>query len=759
MLDPTALLKRLNTPQRSAVTHGEGPVLILAGAGSGKTRVITHRIAWLIGSADVSPREIVAVTFTNKAAAEMRGRVEQRLGHDISGAFIGTFHSYGLRLLRANALAAGYPPSFVIYDTTDQRALVRAVLKELEIDEKAFPPRQVLSWISKRKNELLDPDEAESKARYPHEKIQAACYRAYEERLARCAAVDFDDLLVKPVRLFRAHPEIALRYARRTRWLLVDEYQDTNPIQYALIRHLSAEHGNVCCVGDEDQSIYGFRGADVRNILDFSRDYPQATVIKLEQNYRSTSRIIDSAAAVIANNVDRHEKTLWTENPEGERIVCHTARDDREEADFVVDGMLSLARRTTIPLEEMAILYRTNATSRLFEDRLASRNIPYRIVGSLRFYDRKEIKDLIAWLRLIAHPGSDQDFLRAACTPPRGIGAKTLQDLALRAEALGSSLFEATEDVIAHPEGFTSRAVKALGAFRNIIRDLAELSRGISTTAVVTSIMEAIGYAAYLEKAYPNDFVSRVEHLDALTSAAEEHDEAGAPDDVAGFLDRISLRSDSDDVQGAKGPSLMTVHAAKGLEFDAVYIAGVNEDLFPHARAAQEPDGMEEERRLMYVAMTRARKQLTLSSAHFRRQYGEPILCHPSCFLAEIPQEHVELSDNKPRAGLPDAPVGGAFRGWSPGRQTSKSGRKASPASRTPAAGTSRPRGELHIEADPEAIASGEMPFRKGMQITHPAFGPGVILGVSGAGDRLTLDIRFERAGRKRILPKYTTLL
>ncbi len=768
MHDAERFLAKLNEPQRAAVSHGDGPLLILAGAGSGKTRVITHRIAFLIGVCGVLPREIVAVTFTNKSAAEMKERVEKRLGHAITGAFIGTFHAFGLRLLRANALAAGYPPSFVIYDTTDQLAVMRAVLKELSIDDKAFPPRQVLSWISRTKNELIAPDEATSKARFPHEKVMARCYKAYEESLKRVAAVDFDDLLVKVVRLLRANPEIAERYARRIRYLLVDEYQDTNPMQYALIRLLSKEHRNVCCVGDEDQSIYAFRGADIRNILDFTRDHPDATIVKLEQNYRSSKRIIKAAAAVIGNNEERHEKTLWTDNPEGAKLVWHEVTDDRKEADLVVRQLVATSSERGVPLEECAILYRTNATSRLFEDRLAARNIPYRIVGSLRFYDRKEIKDLLAWVRLIVHPDSDQDFHRACSTPPRGIGAKTLEVLATIAREKGSSLHAALEHALAG-DALSGRAHKALASFAETLADLRELVAQVTTAATLTSIIEAIDYAAHLEKAHPADHASRAENLDALVSAAEEHDEAGAPDGLAGFLDRVSLRSDTDDVQGARGPSLMTVHAAKGLEFDVVFLVGMNKDLFPHARAQADPKGLEEERRLMYVAMTRARKHLTLTSAQFRRQYGEPIVSDPSLFLAEIPEEFLDSHRAAPDPLALDAPVGGAYGGWSGrsggsrgARVTHAGGRSAAtrPSKPAPAAGTARRSGQVRVERDPGASASdGDCPFSKGMTLRHPAFGRGTVLSVSGSGDRLTLEIRFEKAGLKRIMPRYVTLL
>ena len=746
MFDQQEILGRLNDAQREAVVHSDGPLLILAGAGSGKTRVITHRIAWLIAARGAQPRDIVAVTFTNKAAGEMRERIENRLGRALTGAFIGTFHALGLRILRANAIAAGYPPGFVIYDTTDQLALTKAAIKKLGVDDKAYPPRQVLTWISRTKNELIDPGTAAERARFPNEKVLASCYREYEDQLQVCSAMDFDDLLVRTVLLFRRHPEIAERYARRTRWLLVDEYQDTNPLQYALIRHLAAVHGNVCCVGDEDQSIYSFRGADIRNILDFTRDFADARIVKLEQNYRSTGTILAAASKVIANNAERHDKTLWTENPGGRKIIHYAARDDREEADFVVESMLALRREEEIPLEEMAVLYRTNATSRLFEDRLTSRGIHYRIFGSLRFYDRKEIKDLLAWLRLLAHPDSDQDFLRAAATPPRGLGAKTLEGVGERATEWGCSRHEAARRMVDGESTLTARARGALQRFLATLADLREVGRGLSTAAWVTAVIDAVGLMEYLERAYPADHTQRAENIDALVSAAEEHDEAGAPDGLAGFLDRVSLRSDTDDVQGQNGPCLMTIHAAKGLEFDVVFIAALNEDLFPHARARHENGGLEEERRLMYVAMTRARKRLLLTSAHFRRQYGEPVLSRPSLFLGEIPRKLLEERGSARREDLPRARPGGALAGV-PRRESR----------RTPAAGTARPRGgELHFEPDP--AAGDDSIFRRGMQVHHPGFGRGRILEISGRGQRLTLDIRFERAGRKRIMPHYTTL-
>ncbi len=738
MLDPKKLLETLNPPQQDAVTHGDGPLLILAGAGSGKTRVITSRIAWLISQHGVDPRGIVAVTFTNKAAAEMRERAESALGHDISGAFLGTFHSFGLRILRMHAAEAGYPPSFVIYDTTDQRALVRQISRDLKVDEKEFPARQAIAIISEAKTDLISPSAMLADSHSPAAKTWAEIYREYEKRLKRAGAMDFDDLLVQVIYLFRKHPHIQEKYAQRTQHLLVDEYQDTNPIQYLMIRALAGERRNVCCVGDEDQSIYSFRGADIRNILDFERDYPDARVIKLEQNYRSTSTILAAASAVIRNNMDRHDKKLWTGNPEGEKIALHQARDDREEADLVIADMLHVSRQGHTSLRDMAILYRTNACSRLFEDRLVQKNVPYRVVGSLRFYERREIKDVLAWLRMVVQPHSDQDFLRAASVPPRGLGEKTLASVREIADRNGVSYHEATLDALRHPDALPSRAIKPLTNFIAMIRDLTTFVSSMKTKDALEQIIETIGYERYLEKSFPTDFRSRIENLGALINAAAEHDEKGAPEALAGFLDRVSLRSDTDDVEGEQGPLLMTIHSAKGLEFDHVYIVGFNEGLFPHQLSLSTPEGIEEERRLVYVAITRARRRLVLSMAQLRYNFGNAVRTLPSPFLAEIPAEVLRSTRYAP--------------------PTRKSAPTPVSRHRTPAAGTAKRAGELTYVKDAPDY-SGEGAPEPGMKVRHPKFGQGLVLNIRGTGAGTTVEIRFKDYGLKRVMPKYVPLL
>jgi len=741
MHDAERLLGDLNPPQREAVTHGEGPLLILAGAGTGKTRVITHRIAWLVEAAGAPPHEIVAVTFTNKAAQEMKDRAERLLGDELTGAFVGTFHAFCLRVLRAHTRVAGLAPDFVIYDTADQQAVVRQVLREMATPETTISPRQTLAAISRRKNALVAPgtlaDDEPAAGRAP---FWARAHELYDAALRRAGAVDFDDLLVEAVRLLRDNPDVREKLARRIRWLLVDEYQDTNPPQYALIRLLAEGPRNVSCVGDEDQSIYGFRGADIRNILNFTHDFSDARVIKLEQNYRSTGAILGVASSLIRHNRRRRDKTLWTASGQGESILVHLAADDRGEADFVVGELLRRSREAGAPLDELAVLYRTNASSRLIEDRLVAAGIPYRVLGSLRFYDRKEIKDLIAWLRLLVHPDSDQDFLRAAGFPPRGLGERTLEQLGQVAARAGDSLFRAARRACAEPAP-PGRAARVLTPMLTQVDELTHFAERSTTVAAVQAVIDALDYFQQLEKAHPLDHASRAENVGALLAAAREHDEAGAVDHLAGFLDRVSLRSDSDDVRGERGPTLLTVHSAKGLEFTGVVVAGLNEGLFPHALSTGDLEEVEEERRLMYVAITRARRFVTLTLSRERRPFGAPVDAAPSRFLAELPPELLHLSQD------PLAADWGArrFRG---ARRT----RTAA----TPAAGVTPGGGERRVERDVDGAEAAE--FAPGQWVVHPMFGKGRIVAAEGSGAHLKLKIRFERAGVRKIMAHATTL-
>lgn len=742
-----AILEHLNPRQREAVEATEGALLILAGAGSGKTRVITHRIAYLLATGRCRPAEISAVTFTNKAAGEMRDRVSRLSGEALGGGHIGTFHALGVKILRRDGQKVGYRPGFVIYDRDDQIALMKAVLRELAIDEGGLTPRTALHRVSALKNSLVTPQEAEEEASGWLDRQVAACYGEYQKRLLAANAADFDDLLVRVLELFSRAPDVAARCGKRCRYLLVDEYQDTNHVQYRIIQALAGVHGNVCVVGDPDQSIYRFRGADIRNILAFERDFPKARTVKLEQNYRSTRRILAAADGVIARNRERHEKTLWTENAEGALLTYLPAPDDRAEAEWVVDRIEELEKEGMRD-EEMAVLYRTNAQSRVFEDRLNARGRPYRVVGSLRFYERKEIKDLLAYLRLVLDPDDEVAWVRAAGTPPRGIGARTLESLrALAAERICSP--GAAAEAAVREGLLAERALRALRDFLDLLRDLRETAGTVGSAALVGTIVRAIDYGAYLERAHPEDASSRMENVDALMSAAEEYDEEQTGEGLLGFVDRSSLRSETDEISGERGVTLMTIHAAKGLEFDGVFLVGLEENVFPHVRSLAHESDLEEERRLCYVAMTRARHRLFLSSCSARRQFGDFVSNEPSRFLEEIPEELLDRSESRavPVPGYRHLREGGVWgRGGSRPRAGSRSGRPRPPA------------GERRVVPDPDASDVTADDLRPGTWVRHPMFGEGRVLSREGEGQNLKLTIRFTDHGTKKILPRYTTL-
>ncbi len=736
-------LAGLNAAQREAVTHENGSLLVLAGAGSGKTRVITQRIAWLVRERAVPPWNIVAVTFTNKAAAEMRERVERLLGARAAGAWIGTFHALCVRILRRDGGPVGLAPGFNIYDTDDQLSLIRRVLGDEGHEETALPPRTLLSRISRAKNAMQSPDELAAKAFTPERQLLARVYAGYQEALRKANAADFDDLLLKTLELFRGQAALAQRYAEHCRHLLVDEYQDTNRPQYLLIRALSARHGNVCVVGDEDQCIYRFRGAELRNILEFESDHPGTRTIRLEQNYRSTGTILRAAGAVVAHNVQRKGKTLWTDNPLGEQVELYRAPDDRSEAAWVAQR----ARRLEpgVGYNGIAVLYRTNAQSRLFEEILRRDEIPHQVVGAVQFYARKEVKDVLAYLRLAANPADDVAFRRAINTPPRGIGAASLESMERLASAAGLSLLEAATRAAATPRLLTTRVTRQLGDFLALVAELARMSVEQPVALLLERVVAAVDYAAYLEKAYPGLGAERMENVQSLISAAVEYAEEVDEGTLAGFLDRSALVADADDVGRVPGVTLMTVHSAKGLEFPVVFLTGLEEQLFPHAMSTASDDDIEEERRLCYVAMTRARQRLLLSQAHFRRVQGVLLPARSSRFLAEIPEELLEL------VPAPAGPLEGGDRPpWAEGVLYGSS-----------AAAAARRRSPVR-EPDPRprAAAAGPHPdgYDVGAGVRHPRFGRGRILDREGQGQHLKLTIHFAEHGRKKILPAYTRL-
>jgi ATP-dependent DNA helicase UvrD/PcrA len=743
MTPPEHLLDRLNPAQREAVVHPGGPLLVLAGAGSGKTRVITHRIAWLVLGGAVEPTGIVAVTFTNKAAREMRERVDAILGARAGGPFIGTFHGLCLRMLRRDGTEVGLPDGFGIYDRDDQVALVRRILRDLSVDDTASSARAFLSRISRAKNAMESPEALEKRAFSPDARVTAEVYATYQAGLTRANAVDFDDILLKALALLDRdeRPELAARYASRCLHLLVDEYQDTNRPQYLLARALSSAHHNICVVGDEDQSIYRFRGAEIRNILDFERDHPGAIVVKLEQNYRSTKTILEAAGAVISNNAARKGKTLWTDNPAGDRIAVYTARDDRAEASWVARQVqLEAARR---PYEEIAVLYRTNAQSRPFEESFRRERIPHQLVGATQFYERKEVKDLLAYLKLTVNPADDVAFRRVVNVPARGLG-ETSVDLVLEAaRGRGEPPFTASRRLVADG-ALPARSHKALGEFVALIDGLAARAAAEPAALVIEAVLEATGYAAYLEKSFPGESFDRMENVRALVSAAVEYEKDVDDPTLPGFLDRSALTSDADEVGARPGVTLMTVHNAKGLEFPVVFLAGLEENVFPHSRSRADADDLEEERRLCYVAFTRAKERLRLSRALSRLQQGVPVANGPSRFLDEIPA--ALLAPEGGAGGFFDRP---AYDGYDRAGGTAGGSSAMRAAARNAQQPPPRPPSDMPPSADGYSI---------GVRVSHPMFGDGRVLGREGEGKGLKLTIQFLGFGTKKILPAYTTL-
>ncbi|HEX8351337.1 MAG TPA: UvrD-helicase domain-containing protein, partial [Pyrinomonadaceae bacterium] len=639
------LLEGMNPPQREAVTHGEGPLLILAGAGSGKTRVLTHRIGHLIHTGVARPGEILAITFTNKAAQEMRERVTRLLeGRRLESApLVSTFHSLCVRMLRRDIekLEEGYTRSFTIYDQDDSARVVKGCIKDLGYDDQRLAPRQTQSAISHAKNSGLDAESYAARAESHDEKRAAVArvYKLYEERLVNNNALDFDDLLIKAVRLLRKREDVRAHYNERFRYILVDEYQDTNALQFALINFLTQRQHNICVVGDESQSIYRWRGADISNILNFEQHYPEARTIKLEQNYRSTQTILDAADAVIKHNTERKEKTLWTANPAGAPIRYYQAMDAESEARFVAAKIEDHRRQD--PKARAAILYRTNAQSRVFEEALRRAGLGYNIVGGFSFYERAEVRDVVSYLKLALNPHDSVALMRVVNTPTRGLGKQTLDELDRRAKDYGVSLWEAIGIITEQGEGLSPRAVSALRKFQSIVEGLVSHAQKESASEVVKAAILDTGYADALKAENSDEAESRLENLQELVNAAVDYDqeEGGGLRD---FIDAAALVSDTDQYKGDAPVTLMTMHSAKGLEFPVVFIVGMEDGLFPHSRAAADQAEMEEERRLCYVAITRAERFLYLSHAMRRRVYGEEMAAEPSQFLNEMPLDSVE---------------------------------------------------------------------------------------------------------------------
>jgi DNA helicase-2/ATP-dependent DNA helicase PcrA len=725
------LQANLNHPQQQAVQHSTGPLLILAGAGSGKTRVITHRIAYLIQACGVRPEQILAVTFTNKAAEEMRQRVQQLLGTSGLPLWLSTFHAACARLLRREAEAMRLSPQFVIYDTADQLALMKQCAQELKIDQELYPPQAIMRRISALKNELIDADTFLREASdFGLDEAVARTYPMYQTALRTNAAVDFDDLLMLTVQLFRRHADILERYQQRWQYIMVDEYQDTNMAQYHLLHLLAARHRNLCVVGDDDQSVYRFRGANVRNILNFERDYPEATVIKLEQNYRSTGTILAAATAVVEKNPGRKEKTLWTDNARGGPIGYFCAQDEVHEAETICQNIAGLRRTEGLSYRAFAVFYRTNAQSRVLEDGLRRAGIPYQIVGGLRFYDRQEIKDMLSYLRLLVNPRDMLSLRRIINVPRRGIGQTTwgkVEALAAERGVVGLAALE-----LALTTDLVNRGTLAkLQAFHALLQGLMHDAPQMSVADLTREVLARTGYEAQLKGERTPEAQTRLENLGELVNAADEFDRQMPGASLQEFLERTALMSDQDSLADDSGTVvLMTLHASKGLEFPVVFIAGMENGLFPHGRSFDEPAQMEEERRLCYVGMTRAEQRLFLTSAARRRIYGVEQNHTPSLFLNDVPTACIHDYSAQPV-------LMGARQPWTTPRDTVTA---AKPVVATRGATTAVPA------------------YNVGSQVLHQQFGRGVVQRREGEGADLKLTVAFREYGIKKLLAKYAPM-
>jgi DNA helicase II / ATP-dependent DNA helicase PcrA len=731
--------KELNPPQLKAVQTVEGPLLILAGAGSGKTRVITYRIAHLIENRQVRPDAILAVTFTNKAAEEMMQRVHSLLRSGRSGnPTLATFHSFCVRVLRRDISAIGYGRDFTIYDDADQLAVVKNCLKEMGLDETLLTARYALSRISYAKNHGLTPEAVYQQAYDAKTEKIAVAFGLYEKKLKQANALDFDDLLLKTVEICEAHPSLRQRLNEQFRYVMVDEYQDTNRTQYQLIRHLTQLQQNLCVVGDEDQSIYGWRGADIQNILSFEKDYPQAQIIKLEQNYRSTKIILDAAGAVVAHNEARKGKSLWTQKTGGDAVTLYEAPDAENEALFVAQQILSHHRLH--PNESLAVLYRTNFQSRLFEEACRRNAIKYSIVGGFSFYERAEIKDLLCYLKVCLNPQDSISLLRIVNTPPRGIGRTTIETLEQEARKRGLSLWE-TILLAVEQKTFTARTLHALTEFQDRIQEFLKAARQIPLSKLIRLIMDKSGYVGWLESEGTQEELSRIENLQELVNAARDSEERG--ESLRDFLDHAALVSDTDDYDARAKVTLMTLHSAKGLEFPVVFIVGLEEGLFPHSRSSLSPQEVEEERRLCYVGMTRAQRKLTLTRAKSRRFLGSEGTSEtePSRFIYEIPSDLIETVSNgqaKRKAAAYDGP---AYNTIESIREFYK--QRGKPIDLAPTRRTEPPRDEG---------------FKRGSYVRHAKYGVGMIVRCEGEGDDSKLTVSFPGHGLKKLVPKYAAL-
>ncbi len=741
MAAPSRYLEELNDRQREAVLHTDGPLLITAGAGSGKTRVLIYRLAHLINRG-VDPRNILAVTFTNKAADEMKNRVARMLGGGAQNVWVATFHSTAAQMLRSHIHLLGYSRDFSIYDETDTLSAIKLAMKELDVDSKAISPKWVRAKIDWAKRNMLDLKSLaeDSESRFM-DKVGSIA-EAYQARLKTANALDFNDLLLFNLRLFEDHPEVLARYQDRFRYIMVDEYQDTNEVQYLIVKNLAARYGNICVVGDEDQSIYGWRGANIENILNFANDFPGARLIKLEQNYRSTRNIIEAASGLISHNRRRTLKKLWTEKDAGKMIQAHLVMDERAEAAYVVEQVLRL-RSLGYTLRDMAVFYRTHAQSRQFEDTLRSLNIPYEVYGGIRFYDRKEIKDILAYLRALVNPADEVSLLRIINEPPRGIGPGTVSRINAVAARENVTLFEAIP-LSLKGNVLPARAREKVSAFWKLMAGLKRKAlREKSLVDLVDTVIKKSGYEDSLVEEATMESQTRLENLEELLTAISEYESSEPDPSLGGLLEKVALYSDIDGLGAEEGHLiLMTLHSAKGLEFPIVFMVGMEQGLLPHLRALEDEeeegvdDALEEERRLCYVGMTRAEELLYMIHARSRSVRGARMGSEPSRFLFEIPEKYL------------DKPVRAAY--WA-GLGIESAGRREKGLEDSPDSSIeyddelSLPESEGPEYWDPDA----EVTFRRGMKVRHPDFGVGVIQKIEGHGDKTKMTVKFKKGTRK----------
>ncbi|MEU0070919.1 DNA helicase PcrA [Streptomyces sp. NPDC006332] len=759
-VDPAALLEGLNENQREAVVHSGTPLLIVAGAGSGKTRVLTHRIAYLLGERNVHPGQILAITFTNKAAGEMKERVEQLVGPRANAMWVMTFHSACVRILRRESKKLGFTSSFSIYDAADSKRLMALVCRDLDLDPKRYPPKSFSAKISNLKNELIDEEDFAAQAADGFEKTLAQAYAMYQSRLREANALDFDDLIMTTVNLLRAFPDVAEHYRRRFRHVLVDEYQDTNHAQYSLVRELvgTSEHpvdvppseydlqpAELCVVGDADQSIYAFRGATIRNILQFEEDYPDATTILLEQNYRSTQTILTAANAVIERNESRRPKNLWTNAGAGARITGYVADTEHDEAQFVADEIDRLTDAGDAKAGDVAVFYRTNAQSRVFEEIFIRVGLPYKVVGGVRFYERKEVRDVLAYLRVLANPEDSVPLRRVLNVPKRGIGD--------RAEAMIDALSQ--REKISFPQalkrvdeayGMAARSTNAVKRFNTLMEDLRTVvDSGAGPATVLEAVLERTGYLAELQASTDPQDETRIENLQELAAVALEFEQETAEGEASGslsdFLERVALVADSDQIpdeeeDGSGVITLMTLHTAKGLEFPVVFLTGMEDGVFPHMRALGQTKELEEERRLAYVGITRARERLYLTRSSLRSAWGQPSYNPPSRFLEEIPPQHVDWKRTGATSPVSSGPVSAVAASLSSSR------------SRSSASGASGFATRRSSEKPVVALAVGD-------RVTHDQFGLGTVVAVKGTGSNAEATVDFGEEKPKRLLLRY----